>query len=305
MKQRDLLIQDADCPGKWVLLGALSRSEAGELFALGGYPEQRSVREFPQRIQVVQAPEAVQSVEITQQLQEIPEDTVQQLKQSLSYRYPHLAATAAPSKQTATQRKGRVKDQEAAENTAEPRAVFRQWRLPSFVDGKAQAVDYGNAVHRTMQHIAYASCTSVQGVTGELQRLVAEGLLDAQQAAMVRPEQILGFFQTEIGNRILRAKQVLREFKFSILDDGVSFDSRLEGEKILLQGVVDLAVIESDGILLVDFKTDRVTEQTVEETANRYAPQVEAYAQALGRIYNLPVKEKMLYFFRLNRFVDL
>ena len=98
---------------------------------------------------------------------------------------------------------------------------------------------------------------------------------------------------------------MLREFKFSILDDGENFDPALYGEKILLQGVVDCALLEKDGITVVDFKTDRVTEDTLPERVRQYRPQVLAYAGALERIYGKPVKEALLYFFQVGRAVPV
>ena len=98
---------------------------------------------------------------------------------------------------------------------------------------------------------------------------------------------------------------MLREFKFSILDDAEKYAPGLTGEQVLLQGVVDCALVEDDGITIVDFKTDRVTEATVAETAARYSGQVETYADALSRIYQLPIKAKLLYFFQLERFWEL
>ena len=79
----------------------------------------------------------------------------------------------------------------------------------------------------------------------------------------------------------------------------------MEGEQVLLQGVVDCALLEPDGITIIDFKTDRVTEETVAATAERYSLQVRTYADALSRIYEMPVKGKMLYFFSLDAFVAL
>lgn len=63
--------------------------------------------------------------------------------------------------------------------------------------------------------------------------------------------------------------------------------------------------MEEDGIIVLDFKTDRVTDENLDLRVSHYRPQVEAYAQALSRIYEMPVKEKYLYFFQLNRFVKL
>jgi ATP-dependent helicase/nuclease subunit A len=98
---------------------------------------------------------------------------------------------------------------------------------------------------------------------------------------------------------------VLREFKFSILDDADRYGDGLENEQVLLQGVVDCALIEDDGIIVIDFKTDFVTEETLGTVADRYRGQIGAYAQALSRIYGLPIKEKVLYLFYLDRFVKV
>ena len=64
-------------------------------------------------------------------------------------------------------------------------------------------------------------------------------------------------------------------------------------------------MIEDDGITVVDFKTDRVDEESLETAVNRYRPQVKAYAHALSRIYGLPVKRACLYFFRIGQFQDV
>ena len=89
------------------------------------------------------------------------------------------------------------------------------------------------------------------------------------------------------------------------MDDGTHYGDGLEGEQVLLQGVVDCALLEPDGITIIDFKTDRVTEETVAAAAERYSLQVRTYADALSRIYEMPVKGKMLYFFSLDAFVAL
>ena len=64
-------------------------------------------------------------------------------------------------------------------------------------------------------------------------------------------------------------------------------------------------LLEQDGITVLDFKTDYVTEDTVRARAEYDRPQLEAYSEALGRIYEMPVKARYLYFFRLNRFVPV
>ena len=120
-----------------------------------------------------------------------------------------------------------------------------------------------------------------------------------------RRKKIRNFFETDIGNRLVSGTPFLREFKFSLLDDGTNYSPELVGEKVLLQGVVDCALMERDGITIVDFKTDRVTDDTLDQSAAQYRPQLDTYAEALSRIYELPVKEKYLYFFHINKLLKI
>ena len=301
-----LLCQDAVCPGDWVLLSAMRRTEAGALHALGGRPLHTFSSALPWRICVAQAQQTEAHANVLQEQQKIlPEALLHQLQQELSFHYPHTAATQAPSKQTATDRKGRSKDVEAAELAPEPRQFMRKWRRPSFVKEQTDAKAYGNAIHAAMQYLRYESCADEAGVAQEVRRLTDEGFLSEEQGRLVDCSMIAGFFETEIGKKLVSGVPCLREFKFSILDDGTHYGPGLEGEQVLLQGVVDCALVENDGITIVDFKTDRVSQTTVASAAERYRIQVCTYADALQRIFEMQVKKKYLYFFRLGSFIEV
>lgn len=299
-----LTIREVTSPGEWVLLSALHRKESHALFALAGRPDAAKDYDHPWLVCVGEAPTDVAGGECSQVKISLPARAVETIKEGLHFSYPHKAATSAPSKQTATQRKGRDKDKEAAKNAPEPKPHHRSWRKASFVSGEVQGKARGSATHLALQYLRFENCSSLGAIEEEIRRLVAEGYLSPQQGEMVECQRLARFFESDIGFRLRTSENVLREFKFSILDDGAAFDPELEGEKILLQGVVDCALMDDDGIVVMDFKTDRVTEETVHATAQRYRPQVEAYAEALSRIFEKNVKAKMLYFFHLDRFVE-
>lgn len=301
----EILTREAGCPGEWVLQAALGRSEAGALFAFGGKTAEISLGDYPWLIRVVQAQEQTAAAICEADTRSMPEGVVEMLRRGLTFRYPHVAATQAPSKQTATQRKGRVKDQEAAENTREPQILHRSWRKPGFAERDISGTDYGSAIHALLQYIRYDACMDASSVTQEVERLIAEGCLTAEQGKMVNRDEIAAFFATPLGTKLRTAERVLREFKFSILDDGSAYGDGLEGEKILLQGVVDCAILEGNGITVIDFKTDKVTEKTVDAAVERYRPQVEAYADAMSRIYQLPIVDACLYFFHSGQLIKL
>lgn len=302
-----LLCTGAGCPGDWILTAAMTRTEAGELHALGGSPGNTRIGDYPWKIRVVTTDTAETEILAVREGEDRTKVEFQpeELRNALNFRYSHREATQAPSKQTATGRKGRIRAEEAAENTAEPKHIHRAWRRPTFRETKKDGRAYGNAFHSAMQFIRFDACTDLEGVNCEITRLVSEGFLTEEEGAMVDRAKIASFFESEIGRKLSRGTECLREFKFSILDNGSHYGAGLEGEQVLLQGVVDCALLEPDGITIVDYKTDRVTEETIAQAAERYRIQLDTYADALTRIYESPVKEKYLYFFHLNRFVRL
>ena len=296
------MTKNVSCPGQWVLYAALQRAEAGEFFALGARPRETAVSDSPWQIRVVEGTSAEAGcLDEAETAPEIPAPDLERLRQALSFHYAHEAATRTPSKQTATQRKGRLKDEEAAELTAPPKEPLRNWKTASFLGEHNRGTAYGTTVHAAMQYLRYEACSGVEQTRAEITRLVEEGFLDEAQGKLIPCEKIARFFATDLGRK-LREGEVLREFKFSILDDASSYGDGLEGERVLLQGVVDCALVEPDGITVVDFKTDYLTPETIDAVTARYKPQVDTYADALERIFRKPIKGKALYYFHIDDF---
>lgn len=306
MSGRSLLTSEVSCPGEWVLQTALRRTEAGAFFALCGTPDKVFYKEPIWKIQVISAVNTALAdsnaacAEFT-----LSQEQIQYVKEALCFSYPHIKATQIPSKHTATQLKGREKDRESAQNAKETKSEAYIFRKPVFLSAEKRGMEYGKAMHAVMQYICYASCSDITSVEQEVHRLVSRKLISQSQAEMVNCRKIVRIFQTPLGEKLKSANTVLREFKFSILDDAAQYYPEVENEQILLQGVVDCALMEPDGITVIDFKTDYVTEETLTAVAHKYRPQVTAYAKALEKIYCKPVKSAQLYFFALDRFIEL
>ena len=68
------------------------------------------------------------------------------------------------------------------------------------------------------------------------------------------------------------------------------------GEMVVVQGAIDLCFLEENAFVLVDYKTDRVTKETLPQRIEAYRSQLETYARALSDLTGYPVKEKYLCF---------
>ena len=174
----------------------------------------------------------------------------------------------------------------------------RSFRSPDFLRDKKplSGTEKGTATHMLLQFIDYAKAQSEEGVREELARLVGSKHLSQSQAEAVDVPSVLRLFGSELGRRIMAADKMSREFRFSLLCPAESFFEGGEGEKVLLQGVVDCIIEEKGELTVIDYKTDRVSGQALAERAKAYAGQLRAYAIAVGRITSKPVRECALYF---------
>lgn len=293
-------------PDDWILMTALCRTESGELFARSEPCACSSVQENPWRVtmQDVEAPQAaVRGQEQPQRVEAAPFD-MQQALACIEFQYAHEAATKLPSKLTATQLKGRLLDEEAAEEAPQARTNRPHRTLRLRQDAPLTGRERGNATHLFMQFVRYAACTTEEGIRQELERLQTQKFLTPAQAGAVDVGKILQLFTSALGTRILTAQKLRREFKFSILTGAAEFDPAAAGEQVMLQGVVDCFWQEPDGIVILDFKTDYI-DGDLTKKAECYAPQLHAYAGALSRIYEMPVKQTILYFFSAGEAVEV
>lgn len=304
-------VRDAKSPGEWVLLSALSRIEAGKLFAICGRPQcQLTMSDHPWQItyEMLETVPEARYVPKTEQTVKasVPVPSPEQLVTAMEWQYPYLTAAQTPSKVTATELKGRAKDQEAQEDAAAPRRMPRLSRPEFILERKGLSpTEQGTAAHQFLQYANFTALTTQDGVISELDRMVDEEFLTEAQAQAVRPEEITGLFTSPLGKRMLSAKELLREFKFSLLTDAERIYPGLESEQVLLQGVVDAAILEDDGITVIDFKTDRVSPEQTEARAQNYRGQLETYRDALARIFGKPVKQTVLYFLKPGKEVIL
>ncbi|MCL2569172.1 MAG: UvrD-helicase domain-containing protein [Oscillospiraceae bacterium] len=238
-----------------------------------------------------------------------PADEPGERSSPLQWEYLHPEAVDLPSKLTATELKGRDRDLEADTEAAPHQQAKRppMFRRPKFIEANQPltGAERGTATHLVMQYIDFTRCTSRYGVETEIARLQREGRITDQAAGAVDAEQIWTFFESPLGQRVLSAQNLRREFKFSLLVHAGEFLGAGGAEDILLQGVVDCYLEEPDGLVLLDFKTDYIPPGGLLAKAEEYQPQMVAYAYALEQITGHPVKEALLYFFGPGKPVEV
>ena len=176
-------------------------------------------------------------------------------------------------------------------------------RLPAFAAPEQDATEAGTAMHMFLQFADFDNAV-INGTEAEAKRLLEAQMLTEEQVKLLNHKRLGAFFDSELFARIKRSGNVVREKRFSISERSEVLGLQY-GEKVQVQGVIDLFFEENGSIIIVDFKTDRVSELTVADFIKKHTPQLAYYSRALGRITGKKVSEVLLYSFALGREISI
>ena len=187
--------------------------------------------------------------------------------------------------------------------------VKRRPELPGFLLGEtaprplfmeeeqASAVDIGSLTHRFLRLIDLAAFRGrrtseyAQIVEDEIIRMLDRSILTEAEAKSVFGKGAADFLSSELGQRLIAAPSVEREWPFTM--------QLREGSPTMVQGIVDAAFLEDGKWILVDYKTDRDTREGI--FVPRHEKQMNWYRTAVERLTEFPVKEMWLFALRAGR----
>ena len=268
---------------------------------------------------------------------ELPEEIVQRF----SFTYPNLVAAKTTAKISVSELKRRFAERDA-EAVSATEVSMQQQSVPSgdatddttdedaVVDTSIPAISeteladsvfgrkpmaiadaekvvtgaqWGTLMHEAMQWLPVKKYTQ-QSMTDMLDSLQADGKFSDEERSLLSDRSLYGFFNSDLGQRLIASKRVERELPFSILFDGNRVYPDVEtDERLFLQGIIDTAFVEDGQWVLVDYKTDRV--KSGDELIRRYKIQMDLYKEALETLTDMSVKASYIYSFRLHEAVLL
>ncbi|MGG3956797.1 helicase-exonuclease AddAB subunit AddA [Bhargavaea massiliensis] len=239
-----------------------------------------------------QANEHRDIVEAIQQLQPVPmkSEYEQEVKRRLFWTYTYADATVLRAKQSVSELK-RQRDIYGG-HAEQP---FRKDLIerPRFLQAKTMTpAERGTIMHLVMQHIDVTKEVTVDAVQEQIARMVNGEWLTEEQVKAVDVESIVAFFNTPLGKRMQRATRLEREVPFYLAHE-------MEGETVVVQGVIDCVFEDGYGLVLIDYKTDRVSwmNDPKEQLKRRYKGQLALYREAIEAIWKKEVTETYVYAF--------
>lgn len=157
--------------------------------------------------------------------------------------------------------------------------------------------ELGQATHLVLQKMDLTDKPSRISVQKVITELVSEGIFEEELAKEIEVDKILSYFQSEFGQKILsNGKEVKKEILFSLLMEASEVFVGMEAleDSILIHGIIDGYFEGEDGLVLFDYKTDRLAHLGAgakDEFRERYSGQLRLYKQALESITKKEVVE--------------
>jgi ATP-dependent helicase/nuclease subunit A len=158
-------------------------------------------------------------------------------------------------------------------------------------------------MHNFMQFCDYENAEL--DVRAEAKRLAELGFISRAQEELLSPDELEGFFKSELYKKMKRARRIYREQRYNLSQSASKYyeSDAAKGQTLLIQGVIDCFFEDENGdMILVDFKTDRVPREGGEQILReRHTPQLLLYAEAVELMLTKKLSRAYVYSFALGR----
>ena len=176
---------------------------------------------------------------------------------------------------------------------------------PAFASRElSSAVERGTAHHAFLQYCDFEA--AAKDISSEINRLQAENRLSEAQAKAIDTQRLSAMLNTELFSRIIHSDRVYREERFFVkLKPSEVFGEcgGADNAGIIVQGAVDLAFEENGGLVILDYKTDRVRD--INRLCQLYQRQLGIYKLAMEQSLEIRVKELIIVSVYLNDYISL
>lgn len=233
-------------------------------------------------------------------LQDCDEETNKKVNSILNYKYPFEEKRGIKSKYTVSELNRKL--EEAMNDVVLSKPKF------SFDEESLTPAEKGNVYHGFMERMDFekAALGGIEYISREADVYLKNGIFTEKEINAIDFEKLAAFFDTEIGKRCVeswKTGNLYREMPFNLVQEE-------EGEKIIVQGIIDCFFVTEEGIVLIDYKSNWINpKQSIESEKNRlrkmYEKQIEIYGEALSNFKNKKISEAYLYLFSRSIFVDM
>lgn len=169
----------------------------------------------------------------------------------------------------------------------EPSSDFRK---PNFIDDVKvyKAVDRGTIIHKAFQALSFKNYDE-ESMEDELDKLIRERKIDKDTKKIIEIDKLLTFFNSPLVKNLTQTSLTIRKEESFLMERGDYY----------VNGQIDLLFETRDGIVLVDFKTDK------KKREGFYDKQLSIYREAIEDALGKKVQKSLIYWYNFKEFSEI
>ena len=221
------------------------------------------------------------------------EELIAKMKELIDFQYDRTLSET-PAKLSVTQITRKLKENDESFDFRLKRPKFKS------EGSKLTGAERGTAIHTFFQYCDFDS--AIQAPETEIANILQKGYISPAEAESISVENVSAFFKSRLYDRIRSSLRYVREKKFMVAVSQLDIENetldKLKKSDGMIKGIIDLMFEEPDGIVIVDYKSDRGV--SLAALKERYAMQLRLYKAAIELTTGKKVKGTLLYSFELK-----
>ena len=263
-----------------------------------------------------QVVESVQKEDFIQYASGANEEDLFLLQENINYSYPYEVTYPFKGKYSVSELKHRAMDLNEDADSEEVFTVTKDQSSEVNEKGVSVGALKGTAMHRFMECFDFSRLDEADILQRELFRVEEKKLMTKEDISLLDVSKLKVFLHSPLAGEMKNAalqKKLLKEQPFVMGDTPKHLLAPLypnmdikpdeDAPLVLVQGIIDAFYMKDEGIVLVDYKTDRISGE--EELISRYKEQMDLYQKAIEKATHKKVIKRVLYSFSLGKEVVL
>ncbi len=227
---------------------------------------------------------------------EVSPEKIEKLRDIMNFKYD-LSRSEIPSKMSVTQLISEEKDADEI-SLSQPEFMLENSDIQT-------GAEKGTSIHKFLQFFDFSIDES--DIEDEIQIMIDKNYFTEKEAELIPRKPIKSFFKSSLRKRIKSALKTERERNFMIQADELNYNNTQKSDFLksdgMVTGVIDLIIHEPDGLVIVDYKSDRCTSESY--LIKKYSEQLLIYKKAVEIIYKKPIKEVLIYSTELAKTIKI
>ena len=231
---------------------------------------------------------------------------IEDIQNVIENKYEYETSIVIPTKTSVTELKELANENNRVRRNVESfssdeysESSYDKFEIPKFMKSDEQekltGARKGTLLHLCMQKLEIGKDYELSDIKELVNSLKDREIITQLEAENININAILKFTKSNIWEELKNAKKVHREEPFYMTIPAKEIYKKDVGEKILVQGVIDLYYIDKNNdLVLLDYKTDYL-ENGAEELIQKYDSQLQLYKKALEDALNRKVDKIYIY----------